>query len=75
MRETWQTAGTIARQAENDDTSDTEGEQDMDADELERHREEKRKQKAEREQYAKTMGLEYFLEMVGAARRGLLVHY
>ena len=54
------------RQAQNDDTSDTDGEHGMTAEDLERYRERKRAKKAEREEYAQTMGLKYFLEMVSA---------
>ncbi|GAB7341510.1 hypothetical protein MBLNU457_7730t1 [Dothideomycetes sp. NU457] len=69
-RASWKRAGAVARRARNDDTSDdTEGEQGMNAEELEKYRQKKREKKAEREQIARTMGLEYFLEMVDQKHR------
>lgn len=38
----------------------------MSPQEMEEHRRKKREAKAEREKFAKTMGLEYWLEMVGS---------
>lgn len=66
VRRKWKRAAVAVRQAQNDDTSDTDGEQGMTSDDLERYRERKRTKKAEREEYAQTMGLKYFLEMVSA---------
>ena len=66
VRDRWKRIGTIAHRAGSDDTS-SESESDLQgADEGERAkmRERKRQQKKDREQYAKIMGLEYFLEMV-----------
>jgi len=63
-RAAWKRAGAIARRARDDDTSDTEGEQGMSAEDLEKYKQKKREKKADREKIARTMGLEYFLEMV-----------
>lgn len=60
----WKRVGVIAARAGSDDTSETEGEEGMTEEQREKHRRTKREAKAEREKIAKTMGLEYFLEMV-----------
>ncbi|KAI6791005.1 hypothetical protein KC361_g7563 [Hortaea werneckii] len=48
----WKRVGAVVRRADSDDTSSSEGDQQS------------RLKKAEREKYARRMGLEYFLEMV-----------
>lgn len=69
-RNAWRRAGAVAQQAASDDTSSSsEGERDLSEGELARHRERKKRRKTERETYAKTMGLEYFLEMVDQKHR------
>lgn len=65
VRKRWAQAGAAARRAGSDNTSD---EDDGHASQAET-REQKRRQKQEREKYAKTMGLEYFLEMVDQKHR------
>ena len=77
VRDRWQRIGTIASRAGDDDTnsgSDVIAETDEERAKL---REQKQKQKREREQYAKVMGLEYFLEMVDHKHRygSSLRHY
>ena len=67
--EKWKRAGQIARRAENDDTSSDEDAGDMSPEEHQQHLQRKREAKAEREQMARTMGLEYFLEMVDQKHR------
>ena len=66
VRDRWKRVGVVAHRAGSDDTSSENGSDLQGADEGERAkmRERKRQQKKEREKYAKTMGLEYFLEMV-----------
>ncbi|KEQ99024.1 hypothetical protein AUEXF2481DRAFT_389783 [Aureobasidium subglaciale EXF-2481] len=64
-REKWKRAGDIAKHAENDDTSSDEDFGDMDPQDREDYLRRKREAKAEREKMARTMGIEYFLEMVG----------
>ena len=69
IRDRWKRVGTIAKHAGSDDTS---SESDIDPEnEEEKAKLQKRKteQKKEREQYAKVMGLSYFLEMVDHKHR------
>lgn len=66
-REKWRRAGAIARRAGSDDTSESEG--GGTADDEAARRAWRRRDKQEREQYAKVMGLEYFLEMVDHKHR------
>lgn len=54
----------VARRAGSDDTSETDGEDGMTEEQREKYRQRKQEAKAEREKMAKTMGLQYFLEMV-----------
>lgn len=68
-RERWKQVAAVAHRAGSDDTSESDVEDLTDA-QLAKVRERKRKDKADREKYAKIMGLEYFLEMVS-----LLVHH
>lgn len=63
-RDKWKRAGQIAKHAENDDTSSDEDFEDMSPQDRENHIQRKREAKAEREKMARTMGIEYFLEMV-----------
>jgi hypothetical protein len=63
-RDKWKRAGQIAKHAENDDTSSDEGFDDMNPKDREDYIKRKREAKAEREKMARTMGIEYFLEMV-----------
>ncbi|KAK3628175.1 hypothetical protein LTR56_018787 [Elasticomyces elasticus] len=67
-RERWRKLGAIAQRAGSDDTSESESEAQTD-EQLRKIREHKRAKKAEREKYAKVMGLEYFLEMVDQKHR------
>lgn len=60
VRKRWGQAGAVALRAGSDDTSDDEEGEDVEI---------KRQQKMQREKYAKTMGLEYFLEMVDSKHR------
>ena len=62
VRERWAHASKIAQRAGSDDTSESEA---ATASQAER----KKEQKAQREKYAKTMGLEYFLELVDQKHR------
>lgn len=63
-RDKWKRAGQIAKHAENDDTSSDEDFEDMNPQDREDYIKRKREAKAEREKMARTMGIEYFLEMV-----------
>jgi len=63
-RDKWKRAGQIAKHAENDDTSSDEDFEDMSPQDRESYIQRKREAKAEREKMARTMGIEYFLEMV-----------
>ena len=63
-RDKWKRAGDIARRAQSDDTSSSESMTGLDVEERERRLQRKREAKADREKLARTMGLEYFLEMV-----------
>lgn len=65
--EEWKRLAMVARRAGQDETSETDGEEGMDEKEVQRYRERKRQAKKERDENARTMGLEYFLEMVGGA--------
>ena len=65
VKKRWAQVGAAARRAGSDNTSDEEDDHASQAE----TREEKRRQKQEREKYAKTMGLEYFLEMVDQKHR------
>lgn len=65
MRSRWAHVGAVARRAGDDDTSESE----VDTESQAEAQKVKRQQKAEREKYAKTMGLEYFLEMVDQKHR------
>ena len=60
----WKRVGAVARRAEADDSTSSHSMDIENAEERERYLEKKRQDKAEREKIAKTMGLEYFLEMV-----------
>ncbi|KAI4719154.1 hypothetical protein E4T48_04659 [Aureobasidium sp. EXF-10727] len=62
-REKWKRAGQIAKHAENDDTSSDEDIDDMSPQDRDNYIQRKREAKAEREKMARTMGIEYFLEM------------
>ncbi|KAH0101305.1 hypothetical protein KCU66_g15005, partial [Aureobasidium melanogenum] len=68
-REKWKRVGQIAKHAENDDTSSDEDIEDMDPQERDAYLQRKREAKAEREKMARTMGIEYFLEMVDQKHR------
>jgi hypothetical protein len=63
-RDKWKRAGQVAKHAENDDTSSDEDCEDMKPQDREDHIKRKREAKGEREKMARTMGIEYFLEMV-----------
>lgn len=63
VRERWKRVGAVVHRADSDDTSAD----DADPNDPERTR--RRIQKAEREKYARRMGLEYFLEMVDHKHR------
>ncbi|KAK4980972.1 hypothetical protein LTR66_010260 [Elasticomyces elasticus] len=65
----WKRAGAVVRRAGGDDTSETESEDGMNSAQKEKHRQKKREEKLEREKNARTMGLEYFLEMVDHKHR------
>lgn len=65
VKKRWAQAGAAARRAGSDNTSDEDDGHPSQAE----TREQKRRQKQEREKYAKTMGLEYFLEMVDQKHR------
>lgn len=65
----WNRLRQIAQRAHNDDTSDEEGEASMTSAENEEHRRKRREAKRKREQNAKEMGLEYWLEMVDQRHR------
>lgn len=65
----WNRLRQIAQRAHNDDTSDEEGEANMTSAQVEEHRRKKRQSKRKREQNAKEMGLEYWLEMVDQKHR------
>ncbi|KAK4550212.1 hypothetical protein LTR36_003179 [Oleoguttula mirabilis] len=67
-RQRWRRVGLIAHRAGSDDTSESEGENITD-EQRAKIREHKRTKKAEREKYARMMGLEYFLEMVDQKHR------
>lgn len=70
VRDRWKKAGALARRVGSDATSESElGEGEEDDEERAKARQQKKEKKAEREKFAKTIGLEYFLEAVG----GLLV--
>ncbi|KAK5131399.1 hypothetical protein LTR08_000935 [Meristemomyces frigidus] len=64
-RQRWRRVGLIAQRAGSDDTSDSSSAATTDA----AARDRKRVRKAEREAHARTMGLEYFLEMVDHQHR------
>jgi hypothetical protein len=64
VRDKWKRAAEIAKRAENDDTSSGEDLDDMDPEEREIQLQRRRQAKAERENMARTMGMQYFLEMV-----------
>jgi hypothetical protein len=68
-RQQWKLATEVALRAGSDDTSDTSGDENMTPEELEAHRHRKLKAKHEREQTAKMMDLQYFLEMVDTKHR------
>lgn len=68
VRHRWRRVGVIAHRAGSDDTSESEGEFTSD-EQCARMKEHKRMKKHEREQYARVMGLEYFLEMVDQKHR------
>lgn len=64
-KDNWRRARVVAQRAGSDDTSETDGEEGMTAEQLEDFRRKKREAKTNRERIAKTMGLDYFLEMAG----------
>ncbi|KAK4499431.1 hypothetical protein PRZ48_009945 [Zasmidium cellare] len=66
VKDRWAHAGAIAKRVGSDDTSDSEGDDNISR-ASERAR--RKQQKSEREKYAKTMGLEYFLELVDQKHR------
>lgn len=68
-RERWRRIGAIANRAGSDDTESDSDVAVVDEEERSRVREHKRQQKKQREQNAKVMGLEYFLEMVDHKHR------
>lgn len=68
MRQRWKRAVAIAHRAGSDDFSESEIEGDTE-EERAASREAKEKEKRRREKYAKTMGLDYFLEMVDHKHR------
>ncbi|CAD0113166.1 unnamed protein product [Aureobasidium uvarum] len=68
-REKWKRAGQIAKHAENDDTSSDEEVEDVHPQDRDNYIQRKREAKAEREKMARTMGIEYFLEMVDQKHR------
>ncbi|PNS20253.1 IQ domain-containing protein IQM5 [Sphaceloma murrayae] len=69
-RQAWRRAGAIAQQAASDDTSSSSGgDEGLEGGDLEARQAKRRAKKREREAYAKTMGLEYFLEMVDQKHR------
>jgi hypothetical protein len=68
VRERWKRAVAIAHRAGSDDFSDSEIEGDTEEARA-ASREAKAKEKQRREKYAKTMGLDYFLEMVDHKHR------
>ena len=68
-RERWRKLGAIAQRAGSDDTSSEDESHAQNDAELRKIREHKRAKKAEREKFAKIMGLEYFLEMVDQKHR------
>ncbi|KAM0698583.1 hypothetical protein Q7P36_002050 [Cladosporium allicinum] len=68
VRERWKRAVAIAHRAGSDDFSESEIEGDTE-EERAASREAKAKEKRRREKYAKTMGLDYFLEMVDNKHR------
>lgn len=68
VRERWKRAVAIAHRAGSDDTSESEIEGDTE-EERAASRERKQREKRRREKYAKTMGLDYFLEMVDHKHR------
>ncbi|KAK5112506.1 hypothetical protein LTR62_004263 [Meristemomyces frigidus] len=67
-RDRWRRAGAIAHRAGSDDTSEPDQEP-MTDEQRKAVRERKKADKAQREKYAKVMGLEYFLEMVDQKHR------
>ncbi|KAH9815671.1 IQ domain-containing protein IQM4-like [Teratosphaeria destructans] len=67
-RDRWRRLGAIAQRAGNDDTSESEGDETNDPDQA-REKQKRRLKKAERDKYARNMGLEYFLEMVDQKHR------
>lgn len=65
VRDRWAHASAVAKRAGSDDTSESELDNASRASERAR----RRQNKSEREKYAKTMGLQYFLEMVDQKHR------
>lgn len=65
----WKRVGTIAHRAGSDDTESGSEVIAEDDEDRQRLKEQKRSQKAEREKYAKIMGLDYFLEMIDHKHR------
>jgi hypothetical protein len=68
VRERWKRAAAIAHRAGSDDTSEEETEGETE-EEKAASRERRAKDKRQREKFAKTMGLDYFLEMVDHKHR------
>ena len=69
-RQEWKRLLAIAKHADNDDTSDeSDDDQSLTPAQKEMLQEKKQEEKKKREGYARTMGLEYFLEMVDEKHR------
>ncbi|KAK4565560.1 hypothetical protein LTR86_004177 [Recurvomyces mirabilis] len=68
VKDRWRRVGAIAYRAGSDDTSESDGETKPD-DQRRQIRERKKADKQKREENAKVMGLEYFLEMVDQKHR------
>ena len=68
-RQNWKRIGEITRRAGHDDPTDTEDEGDMTTEQLEEWKRKRKEARLEREKLAKTMDLQYFLEMVDAKHR------
>ena len=65
----WRRLLQVARRAENDDISDSDEDETLSEAQRGEFRKQKRAEKKRREEYAKTMGLEYFLELVDEKHR------
>jgi hypothetical protein len=69
IKQRWQRLATVAERAGSDDTSSESDTHPGSSPARDASRERRRRQKQQREKYAKTMGLEYFLEMVDHKHR------